>query len=223
MPTFRPIPVPANQPVVYQLSIRAPGSLFSEFATYTFPLSPSAVRYDRPTLSTYVDTRGPASSQGVTRVMDAYGQAPPSILIEGTTGWDRHALDGYVLTGLQSVQLLQQFLSRYSALNAQQAEAGQPDMYTLEWYDYFQNQFWSVEPVGPQTVWQDAQRPLLTNYRLYLCATAPVGLVNALLHGVDALASVFATPAQQAGLMAAQTLGAVATAYGPTGLLASLP
>lgn len=222
-PVFRPIPVPTDLPVLYQLSIRAPGAATSEFATYTFPLSPSMVRYAPSSLSAFRDTQGPPSTQGVTRVLDRYGQSPPMVSIEGTTGWDRHSLDGYLLTGLQSSQLLVAFLAQYQKLNAVQVQSGNAQLYSLEWFDYFRNQFWIVEPIGPQTTWQDANRPLLVNYRLLFAAAAPVGTVDVLLHGVDALANVLATPAQQAALTAAQTLGAIAVAYGPTGIAAALP
>lgn len=219
-PTFRPVSVPNNAPVLFQISIRAPDSLYSEFATYTFPLSPASVRYERSQMSAIMDVQGPASSQGVTRVIDTYGQAPPIISIEGTTGWDRHAMDGYVLTGLQSVQLLQQFLSRYATLNQTQMRTGNASLYSLEWYDFFSNQFWVIEPIGPQAVWQDTSRPMLTNYRFRFAASTQPGLMNVALHGADALLSLLATPAQQAALMAIQTVAAMAAAYAPTGLVA---
>ena len=76
-------------PALYQLSIRAPGQLFGELSTFTFPLTPSQLRADRSALSTFSDTQGPASSQGVTRVVDVYGLSPPVFTIEGTTGYDQ--------------------------------------------------------------------------------------------------------------------------------------
>jgi hypothetical protein len=218
-PTFRPIAVPNNASVLYQLSIRAPNSQFSEFATYTFPLSPSGVRYERSTLSSMMDVQGPPSKQGVTRVIDTYGQAPPMITVEGTTGWDRHSMDGYILTGLQSIQLLQQFISSYASLNQTQMQQGTAKLYALEWYDFFSNQFWVVEPIGPQMVWQDTTRPMLTNYRFRFAASVQPGLPNVALHEIDSLASLIATPAAQAALMAAQTVTAMTVAYAPTGIV----
>lgn len=218
-PSFRPQPVPNNAPVLFQLSIRAPNSMFSEFATFTFPLSPSAVRYERSQLSTMMDVQGPAKSQGVTRIIDTYGQAPPIISIEGTTGWDRHAMDGYILTGLQSVQLLQQFISRYATMNQTQMKSGNASLYSLEWYDFFSNQFWVVEPIGPQAVSQDISRPMLTNYRFRFAASVPPGLLNVALHGVDALVSLTGNTAAQGALMAVQSVGAMAFAYAPTGMV----
>jgi len=218
---FRTITNPASQPALYQLSIRAPGQQFAELSTYTFPITPSSIRYTPSAMSSRHDTRGPPTSQGVTRVVDRYGLTPPDIVIEGTTGWDRHLSDGYILTGLQSIQLLQKFLQQYETLNQQQLAAGIPNLYTLEFYDYFQSQFWQVEPMGPQTVRQSSDRPLLTYYRFFWMCVAPVGLP--ILGEIDAIANTLLTPAAQAAINAARTLGAVLVAYGPTGIASSLP
>jgi len=217
---FRTITNPASQPALYQLSIRAPGQQFAELSTYTFPITPSSIRYTPSAMSSRHDTRGPPTSQGVTRVVDRYGLTPPDIVIEGTTGWDRHLSDGYILTGLQSIQLLQKFLQQYETLNQQQLAAGIPNLYTLEFYDYFQSQFWQVEPMGPQTVRQSSDRPLLTYYRFFWMCVAPVGLP--ILGEIDAIANTLLTPAAQAAINAARTLGAVLVAYGPTGIVSSL-
>ena len=220
-PIFRTSPVPASQPALYQLSIRAPQQNFTELATYTFPLSPSSLRSERSSLSSWSETQGPSTTQGVTRVVDTYGLAPPVFTIEGTTGWDRHLSDGYVLTGLQSMQLLAKFLARYAELNQAQRIAGNPSLYALEFYDYFSLNFWQVEPVGPQVLRQSNDRPLLTYYRFRWAAVRSIGVP--ILGLADALANTFATPAQQALISAARTLGAVAVSYGPTGLAGSLP
>ena len=204
-------------PALYQLSIRAPGQLFGELSTFTFPLTPSQLRADRSALSTFSDTPGPASSQGVTRVVDTYGLSPPVFTIEGTTGYDRHQSDGYILTGLQSMLLLQQFLAQYATLNQNQRAAGNPQLYTLEFYDYYGNQFWQVEPVGPQTLRQASDRPTLIFYRFRWAAVKPAGVP--ILGEIDALANLLATPAQQAVANAALTLGALVAAYSPTGPL----
>lgn len=215
--TFRTIPVGlGTQPAVYQLSIRAPGQTFAELSTYTFPLSPSRLRMARSSLSSFVDTQGSASSQGVTRVMDVYGLAPPIYTIEGTTGWDRHMSDGYVLTGLQSMQLLAAFLAQYATLNQQQRASGNPNYYTLEFYDYFGDNFWQVEPIGPQIFNQSNDRPTLIYYRFSWAAVKPAGVP--VLGVVDALAGLVSSSAAQAAINAAQTLGAFTTAYAPFGL-----
>jgi hypothetical protein len=209
------------QPVSYQLSIRAPGQTFTEFATYTFPLSPASLQVEPSAVSSFRDTRGPSSTQGVTRVLDSYGLAPPIFRIEGTTGWDRHATDGYILTGLQSMQLLKQFLSKYEQLNQMQVAAGQSQLYSLEFYDYFSLQFWQIQPIGPQIYRQASDRPLLTYYRFRWAAIRPAGLP--ILGLADALANTLATPAQQAAINAARTVGATLVAYGPAGIASALP
>lgn len=212
---FRTLLAGGSPPVLYQLSIRSPGAAFAEFATYTFPLSPSQLRAQRPSMSTGVNVKGPAATQGVTKVMDRYGLGPPVFMIEGTTGWDRHASDGYILTGIQSLQLLSAFLSRYATLNEQQAAQGLPDLYTLEFYDFFLSQFWQVEPVGPQEVRQSADRPILAYYRFRWDAVKPAGLP--LLGTADALLQILGSPSAVAAANAASTMGAIVAAYSPIG------
>lgn len=215
--TFRTQPVGQYVPAFYQVSIRSPGSLAAMFATYTFPLSPGALRTDRSFLSNFVDVQDDSTNfQGVKRIVDTYGQAAPMFTIEGTTGWDRHMSDGYLLSGLQSIQLLQAFLSRYATLNQIQRRAGNPNLYSLEFYDYFQQQFWVVEPVGPQIVRQSADRPLLTFYRFRWIGVRLAGVP--LLGEADALLQLFGTPSVVAAVNAASTIGAIVTTYGPTGL-----
>lgn len=214
---YRTIPFANVQPVLYQLSIRSPGASFAEFATYTFPLSPNQLRVTRNSMSSFTDVQGPPSSQGVTRVMDTFGLAPPIFEIRGTTGWDRHLSDGYILSGLQSMQLLQQFLATYATLNQTQRQNGISQLYTLEFYDYFGSNFWVVEPVGPQSVSQASDRPVLSYYNFRWAGVKPAGLP--LLGAADAIAQVFGTPAQVAALNAASTTGAIIAAYSPTGPL----
>ena len=170
---FRTVPVGLGSvPALYQLSIRAPGQLFTELATYTFPITPSQLRMGRSSVSSFSDTQGPVSSQGVTRVMDTYGLAPPVYVIEGTTGYDRHMSDGFITTGLQSMQLLAKFLAQYATLNQTQRLAGNPRLYTLEFYDYYSNNYWVVEPVnGEQIFRQSNDRPTLIYYRFHWAAT----------------------------------------------------
>ena len=214
--TFRTVPAPmGNIPCCYQLSIRAPNQLFSETSTFTFPISPGQLRMERSSLSSFSDTQGPASSQGVTRVVDTYGLAPPVYTIEGTTGFDRHLADGYVLTGLESMQLLAQFLSQYATLNKQQQTAGNPRMYSLEFYDYFMDQFWVIEPVGPQIFRMGNDRPTLVYYRFRWAAVRPAGVP--VLGLADALAGTLGTSTAQAAINAASTLGAFLVSYGPAG------
>jgi hypothetical protein len=216
---FRTLPGGAPGAAVYQLSIRSPGQQFAELSTYTFPLSPSSVKYAVNALSTYNETQGSPQNQGVTRVIDTYGLSPPIIDIEGTTGYDRHTADGYILTGIESITLLRKFLSTYALLNQQQQAAGNPQMYSLEFYDFYSSSFYQIEPVGPQIFRQTNDRPLLMYYRFHWAAVAPVSAP--ILELLDILLQTFETPAEQAVTNAIQTIGAIATAYGPTGL--SLP
>jgi len=164
-----------------------------------------------------MNVSGPASSAVVSRLSDVYGLTPPTYTIEGTTGWDYHDSDGGILTGMQSMQLLQQFLSQYAQLNQTQRRAGNPQFYTLEFYDFFSDQFWQVEPVGPQAFRQSEQRPTLTYYRFHWEAIQPAGIPAVGL--ADALAQLIATPAQTAIANAALTMEAVAFAYTPAGLV----
>ena len=212
---FRTLSVPPSVPAVYQISIRAPGQAFAELSTYTFPLTPTSLRVENNAMSSYSETQGPASSQGVTRIVDTYGVAPPIFTIEGTTGWDRHMSDGYVLTGLQSIQLLSAFLARYAQLNQSQRASGNPNLYALEFYDYFGDNFWQVEPVGPQILRQAADRPLLIYYRFRWAGVRPVGIP--VLGFVDALAQTLGANPAVAAVNAASTLGAMLEAYAPTG------
>ena len=213
--SFRTLPFVWEQPAFYQLSIRAPNQLLSEISTFTFPLTPQSIRDTRNALSNVMDVQGNAKQQGVNRLIDRFGVAPPVYLIEGTTGWDRHMMDGYLLGGIQSMQLLKAFLDNYANLNEKKREAGDTNLFTLEFYDYFSLEFWVVEPVGPQIVRLSADRPQLTYYRFQWAAQRPAGFP--ILGEVDALLQVFGTPAIVAGVNAATTVGAIVTAYSPSG------
>ena len=172
---------------------------------------------DRPALSTFSDTQGPPISNGVTRVIDTYGLGPPIYTIEGTTGWDYHSSDGYLLTGLQSVKNLNSFLAYYATLNQQQRAAGNPNYYTLEFYDFFTGNFWQVEPVGPQTMRQSADRPTLTYYRFHWAASVPAG--KPLLAIVDALLNLLNVPRQESIIATSVALAAFTANYQPFGVI----
>jgi hypothetical protein len=204
--------------VLYQLSVRDPALAFADLMTYTFPLSPSSVRSEPNSLSTFSDTQGTPLQSGVSRVMDTYGLAPPVFTIEGTTGWDRHSADGYVLSGLQSMLLLRNFIDQYVQLNQNQRQAGNLNLYALEFYDYFTSQFWQVEPVGPQIVRQTNDRPQLSFYRFRLAAIAPVRLTA--LNVADAMLHLLNVPILQAIGSAAQSLNTMLSVYGPAGITA---
>lgn len=214
--TVRNTPASITTPALYQLSIRAPGYGAQEVATYTFPIPPASVRYDTSGASSYMDTQGTPNQQGISRVIDRYGLTPPIITIEGTTGWDYHASDGGVLSGQQSMQLLQAFLAQYATLNDGQRENGNSSYYTLEFYDYFSSQFWIIEPVGVQPVRQSADRPLLTYYRFRWVAQQAVSVP---VYGPpDSLLALFSVPAQAVAVATATSISALLNNYSPVGL-----
>ena len=199
---------------LYSLRLCAPVVDSIELSTYTFPLSPSSLRIERSSASTFTDTQGPVLTQGVTRVVDAYGLAPPIFTIEGTTGWDFHSTDGYALSGLQSMQQLASFLASYAELNQVQRAAGIPYPYTLEFYDYFTSNFWKIEPIGPQVFMQDAQRPLLVYYRFRWAATLPAGGVADVL---DEIGAALGAASSLAASTLGQGIGSTLSNYSPSG------
>jgi hypothetical protein len=217
---FRTQPVPVTQQALYSLRLCAPVISSLELMTYTFPLSPTSLRVERSSLSSFADTQGPIALQGVRRVMDTYGLAPPIFTIEGTTGWDTHSSDGYSLTGLQSMQKIASLLATYADLNQTQRAAGIPYLYTLEFYDYFTSNFWVIEPVGPQIFMQDAQRPLLVYYRFRWAATIPAGGVIDIIDEIGdvlGVASSLGITSSLATSSLGQTITSVTSDYGPTG------
>jgi hypothetical protein len=263
---FRTTPVPNYQTCLYTLSIRG-GNGLAELVSYTFPISPQSIRKDRRALSNIYDTQGSALNQGVSRQVDSYGLTPPMYVIEGTTGWQKHSSDGMSLTGLQSIQQLQQLLAQYAALSqAQQAItqiatngvslptsilgynsvpglssiggaianyfvpdgsaqatgqsigasiAAQAAQIVLEFYVYFSDEYWVVEPIGPQTIRQSADRPLLTYYRFQWAAIRPVG--NAIFGAIDALAALTDVPALSSLASLGNTLNSGLSLYGLSG------
>lgn len=171
---FSTIKVPNLRLALYTLSIRSPGFSLLSFFTYTFPISPSAINKSFTAMSSIYDTAGPPSTKGVTRTIDSYGASPVVYSIEGTTGWDRHQTDGYIFTGLQSIQQIQYLLSLYASLNQQQKQANNPSLYTLEFYDYFNQEYWQVEPIGEQEIRQSDRAPTLQYYRFRLAGIQQV-------------------------------------------------
>jgi hypothetical protein len=163
---FRTIPVINLQLATYQLQIRdSNGNLVS---SYIFPLSPQHVRKTFSSLSNFYDVQGDQTNNGVQRVFDIYGNTPVSFILEGTTGWKYHSSDGYTYTGLQSISQLESFLSSFATLNQQQIINNNPNLYELWFFDYFRNNYWSVVPIGEQTVRQSETRPLFVYYSFRL-------------------------------------------------------
>jgi hypothetical protein len=220
MPSYRTTDVGNRGVVLYQLSIRDPSVAFADMATYTFPLSPASVRSEPGALSTFSDTQGSPLLNGVSRVMDDYGIAPPIFTIEGTTGWDRHSTDGFVIDGLQSIMLLRNFIEQYAQMNQMQRQAGNPNLFALEFYDYFTSQFWQVQPIGPMLIRQTNDRPQLSFYRLRLAAIRPVRL-NA-KNVADAMLHQLNVPILQAIGSALQTTNTMLFTYGLAGITAGL-
>jgi len=208
--SFGTLPLPNYQPAVYTLSIRQAGNSF-EYAGYNFPITPASIRKEYAALTGIYDVQGSSKTRGVARQADVYGATPPTFMIEGTTGWQRHSADGYVLTGLESIQLLQAFLAQYDTLNAQALANASQNVFTLEFYDYFLQEYWQIEPVGPQGFYQDNQRPLFTNYRFRWAAIKE--LSQPPLGEADALLQVFGTSAATSVINAGTTLAGLSALY----------
>ncbi len=194
--TFRQVPVPNTRTALYTLSIRYPGALRAPYRVYTFPLSPTALRKTYTAMSTIYDTAGTPTYQGVQRQVDIYGNSPVIYSLEGTTGFNRHSNDAYLFTGLQSIQNLATLLAQYAELNQYQMQAGISTLYTLEFYDYFSNDFWQVEPIGPQGFYQDASQPLWVRYRFMLAGIKRVDapVFSSLADPIGQLFNAAATP-----------------------------
>ncbi len=163
---FRTTPVKALPPALYAIALRGPSPPYLPLFLYTFPISPYNMRKDVTALSNFYDVQGSATSFGVSRVPDTYGQSPPVWNIEGTTGVKYHSNDRFLFTGLESILILQGVLAQYASLNAAQAQTFNTKLYRLEFYDYFTSDFWQIIPIGPQVISQDAMRPQLVRYRL---------------------------------------------------------
>jgi len=160
----------------YTLSLRKPGDLKSvvPLQSYTFPLSPQELKRTPTAYNTIYDTGGSAKQNGVKRQVDLFGQSPPIFEIRGTTGWKQHNTDAYLTNGLTSISKLEKILEQFAKLNQQQVANQATDFYTLEFYDYFRNDFWQVVPIGPQTTSQSSQSPILSFYSLRLAAIQKV-------------------------------------------------
>jgi hypothetical protein len=191
--SFSTIPLPNNRLALYALVILDANPPNLPVETFTFPISPSSISKEPTAMTNFYDTSGPAGNAGVQRTPDIYGQSPPIISIEGTTGWQRHSTDGFALTGMESIAAIQTLLNDFAALNRQQQDQNNPNLYLMEFYDYFTDEFWRVVPIGPQVIRQSERRPLLFDYSFRFAAlfsvdTAPPPIIgdpilNALLLG----------------------------------------
>lgn len=155
-------------------------------------------------MSQIYDVAGSPITGGVYREVDSYGVSPVTYVIEGTTGWQQHSTDGYQYTGLQSIQALEGLLYQYAQMNAAIAGTGLPPFF-LEFYDYFREDFWQVEPVGQQGTRMSRTRPLLVSYSFRLVGINNVS--NPIVAALDEVALAFGINP----LLAIGSLGAVAS------------
>lgn len=213
--SFSTKPVANTSLAYYTLTLREPGDLKRVVPkmSYTFPLSPQEIRKTPTSYNSVYDTSGPSANQGVTRQIDLYGQSPPTFDIRGTTGWKLHNTDAYLTSGLTSISRLESILTKFAELNQKQVENKLSDFYTLEFYDYFRNDFWQVVPVGEQRIQQSAQSPLLTFYSLKLVAvqrvSSPIPSILVDLIGNTIGVGVLSAISQANGVM-----GVLTAAYG---------
>ena len=183
---------------LYGMALRAPTPPYLPLFFYVFPLGPGEIERRVMGMGNYYDVQGPVQKFGVNRIVDLYGQSPPVYRIFGTTGVKYHSADHYLFTGLQSIIILSDLISQYFALNAQQAQNGNPNLYLLEFYDYYMAQFWRVVPLGPQRLLQRERQAQLVYYDLRLVATEslyePLGsvvdsLLDTIAGGVEGIFS----------------------------------
>jgi len=209
---FRTQAVPNNQLTLYSLAIRAPGQAFGLISGYTFPISPGNIRKEFTALTNFYDVAGDPSQQGVQRIIDMYGDTPVLYTIEGTTGWKFHSTDGFSMTGLDSIRALESVFAQFAQLNQSitQGQQGQ-DLYSLEFYDYFRNDYWQVVPCGPQMIRQSRSRPLFVDYLFRLAGVQ--NLANPIMV-TDPLASVFGQAPSQASYTVSNFGSGVTTNYG---------
>ena len=173
---FVTLPVANLGTALYVLSVRAPGlaALPIPALTFLFPLSPQALRKEPTEYNTIYDVQGSPQQNGVARMVDLWGETPPTYMIEGTTGFKLHSMDGFVYTGKAAFAKLQGLPTAFAQLNQQAMLNQSTDLYTMEFYDYWSDEYWQVVPVGPQTYQQRADRPIISTYLLRLVAIQPV-------------------------------------------------
>ena len=225
--SFQTLSLPNLKLALYTLSIRNPDPPNLPLLSYTFPLSPESIHKETLAMNNTWDVAGSADLQGVERVADIYGTSPPVFLIEGTTGWKFHSMDGFSMTGNESIAALQDALAQYASLNRDQMDNDLENLYLLEFYDYFTGEFWQVVPVGPQIIRQNNRRPLVFDYSLRLAAIkavdAPLPIeINDPILNIFALTQPQAVTTLSASLSltlsdyASNTAGSVSVAAGIT-------
>ena len=192
---FKNYQLPNVQTSLYSLQIRSPSSPYSLLFSYTFPISPESLRKEYTSLTNFYDVAGDASNAGVQRIIDVYGQTPPSFVLEGTTGWQLHSTDGYQFTGLGSIAQIESLLVQYANLNQQQLANGDPNPYQLWLFDFFRGEFWQIYPIGQQGLRQSSSRPLYVNYSFRFVAVRRLDTAEPALP--DAIAIALQTTSAQ--------------------------
>ncbi|MHB1952941.1 MAG: hypothetical protein ACYCOU_04260 [Sulfobacillus sp.] len=152
---------------LYSLTIRGAAPSYPNIMRYIFPISPSEMHQSYTEMSSVYDVSGDSNNFGVSRIVDQYGTSPITFTIEGTTGWKYHSADGFNLTGAQSAATIRKLFTLFSKNNVHRMNSGL-DPYTMEFYDYFQGQFWEVAPIGEVTLRQTSAKPLLFYYHIKL-------------------------------------------------------
>lgn len=202
--TYRTENVVNNNTAVYVLSLRNPNGAKTVSINYIFPISPSNLRKAATAMSSFYDVSGTPIENGVSRIVDQYGMAPPIYTLEGTTGWQRHSNDNFAYTGLESIKQAQLLLDMMALGNNQQMLSQQKTLYTLELYDYFAQEFWEVVPQGEQIIRQSESQPLLFHYRFRLLCVKNLGTPPQ---------SSIPDPISQAFSTAASTVGRTVQAF----------
>lgn len=210
--TFRNIAIPNFRPAIYALAIREPPPSNLVINDFIFPLSPEHMRKEYISLANIFDVHGTPQQNGVERIVDQYGVAPPIITLEGTTGWQFHGADGYLTSGVQAMQNLETFLLLYAKTVEEQMKVGIQDLVQLELYDYFKGEYWQIVPIGRYGVRQDNHRPLISSFFFRFAAVRaldgpPTGQI------ADAIELAFALTQSQAAQNLNLNLLEIATFY----------
>lgn len=145
---------------------------------FIFPISPAGIRKSVPQLNTSYLMAGNvhhAGNTGVVRRMDLFGEAPPTWVLEGTTGWQYHSNDGMKYTGAEAFRNLQSLFTNFAVFQ-QHFQANPTSKTTIEmhFFDYFNKDYWVVVPVADPVFAMDASRPLIGNYMVKLAGIRPV-------------------------------------------------
>ena len=197
---YRTENVSNTHPAIYALNLRYGTPPYkSVVGSVIFPISPQDLRKSRVFMSSFYDVSGNGLSGGVHRIVDQYGVAPPIFVLEGTTGWQKHSNDNFANTGLEAAKFLQQYLDYFAIFNTIKSQNNRPDLFILEYYDYFTDDFWEVAPIGEQIMRQSESQPLLFHYRLRLVGMRELKIAPPAPTKVDLISQAFSTAASTVG------------------------